>query len=727
MYTVILYRNGNDVTAKVDKEQGEDTQDTRNLIDLDKYRFLFASMEQDDKLALYKETSNNLGEDQEKLEEDEDQLDESAKEHEFADKPADNKEINNEQEESKEENQQTTKDNDRISSKIKDLIHKIDLIVGTHYIWKLLIFDGRKGLSVNGDKLQMEELEFWQLIKFYLKGYKGVNEECCESYPEEIWYMGWMEKAHIPQQPIKIEMPALETHKLSVFCVPVDIDSKMDRRYSALMISCGLLILAINQFPIGFLRHKHLYFVNLEIDRRRFVEYICSMDRILKEIRTLQKREQMNLQERRKQNFSYPDRISISSTLPKHEAPPNIEELKKRIKREQSPGNIEYALSKNAYEIRSWMYYPKGIMSDTVNQISEELDKEQQEKESLVGGFFSAEGKDKLEREKRTSLEKLSIKKKILVDQKDFEYGFRKEEDRVKKRSRKQLKGLQRFWIYLLLAIAEASFVFFMLAIKCLEDVDRIEAFSGSLQDFLKVPLMIKPVKSSSNSKVVEALFCGLQTFLRAPDEINFWNSNLVKGLLSGLEAFFRIPVIMKPSANFYLTAIAGGILSFLATPVLLGASSIFFWWYAKWHYGAYLKKNMVKKTREKDEYLSDMLNLVAEYQYCIRIDKEQMELMDQWEKQRKNLTKHDYIYHNSDLIVQKLKYLLDEDELIYPEEIVPENIDFMAEPQNVSYYWLPYKNTNCKTELNTSGYILEGMLSFIRRLWCTEDPWHIV
>ncbi len=707
MYTVILYRNGSDATAKVDKEQREDIQDTRRLIDLDKYRFLFASMEQDDRLMLYKEKNDNLREVKEfvdKLEESEEQIDGSAREQEFTDRPADDKEVNDEQKGNGKENEQTTKDKEQISPKIKELIHKIDLIVGTHYIWRLLIFDGREGLSFDGDKLQMEELEFWQLIKFYLKGYKGADEECCESYPEEIWYMGWMEKEYIPRQPVKIEMSALQMHKLSVFCMPIDIDSKMDRRYSALMISCGLLILAINQLPIGFLHHKHLYFVNLEIDRKKFVEYICSMDKSLKEIKTLQKREQMNLQERRRQSFSYPDRTlkSIGSTLPRHEAPPNIEEFKKRIKGRQSPGNIEYALSKNAYEIRSRMYYPKGIMSDTVNRISEELDKEQQEKESLVGGFLSADGKDKLEREKRTSLEKLSARKKILIDQKDFEYGFRKEEDRVKKRARKQLKGMQRFWIYLLLAIVEAFFVFFMLAIKRLDGINQIEVFSGSLQGFLKVPLIINPVKSSNNS-------------------------NLVKGFLDGLEAFFRIPVMLKTSTNFYLIAIVGGILSFLATPVLLGASSIFFWWYAKWHYVAYLKKNMVKKMKEKDEYLSDMLNLVAEYQYCIRIDKEQMELMDQWERQKKRLTKHDYIYRNSDLVVQKLKYLLDEDELIYPEEIISGNIDFMAEPQEVSYYWLPYKNANCKTELNTSGYMLEGMLSFIRRFWCTEDPWHII
>lgn len=706
MYTVILYRNGNDVTAKVDKEQREDIPNTGNLIDLDKYRFLFASMEQDDKLVLYKEKNDNLGEKQEcadKLEENEEQIDKSTKEQESTDKSSDKEKIKGEQEKSGKEHEQIIENKESISKKIKDLIHKIDLIVGTHYIWKLLIFDGREGLSVDGDKLQMEELEFWQLIKFYLKGYKGADEECCESYPEEIWYMGWMEKEHIPQKPIKIEIPALEIHKLSVFCIPVDIDSKMDRRYSALMISCGLLILAINQFPIGFLRHKHLYFVNLEIDRKKFVEYVCFIHKILDEIKVLQKREQMNLQECRKQNFSYPDRTlkSISSTLPKHEEPPNIEKLKKRITRQQSPGNVEYALGKNAYEIRSWMYYPKGIMSDTVNRISEELDKEQR-KDLLVGGFLSAEGKDKLEREKRASLEKFSVKKKILIDQKDFEYGFRREEDRVKKRARKQIKGLQRILLYLLLAIAEASFVFFMFAIKCIDDTSQIEPFSGSLQDFLKVPLMIKPVENSNDS-------------------------HLVKGFLNGLEVFLRMPVIGKSSANFYLTAIIGGVFCFLATPVLLWVSSLFFWWYAKWHYGIYLKKNMVKKTEEKDKYLSDMLDLVAEYQYCIRIDKEQVELMDQWERRRKNLTKHDYIYHNSDLVVQKLRYLLDEDELMYPEDIVPENIDFMEEPQEVSYYWLPYKNTNCKTELNTSGYMLDGMLSFIHRFWCTEDPWHIV
>lgn len=392
MYTVILYRNGN-----------VEGQDGRKL-NIDKFRFLFAGMEQDDRLALYKlDAGSNL--------------------------------------------------------KVEHIVQKIDMMVGTHRGWRLMIFDGEAKLEISQGGVKKVNEELQCIIEYYGQSDAQKDTLVCRCFPDEIWYIGWMEKRDIAQLDDLVsnqlgKSSVVNPRPLRAFSIIADVESQMGKRFSEFMACYGLLTLAINQFPAGFLSSAFLYFIESEIDWKLFGEYVNLQQENILKIEGLLEAEIMKQQKQRKDGVPCPEYFLENVEMPAQSEPPDIKKLKQRIKWRDSKADIEYALNRNSVEIRGWMYYPRGVMSGKVDKLSEALDSE-----NMSRAFLNIQGKDRLEREKRAALEELSIQNRVAMDQRSFEYELRRRGECIKKRARRRITSWQKILPYAFLAAVEAGFV----------------------------------------------------------------------------------------------------------------------------------------------------------------------------------------------------------------------------------------------------------------------------
>jgi len=539
--------------------------------------------------------------------------------------------------------------------KPQDVIRSIDNMLTTHRVWRLVVFQEADKMEIIDCSLSSVENTLQDLLWYYTKSVRGTISQRCKYYPEEVWYVGWMEKQDIVgiNDLVFNRLGDPSVCNLQVFGVPVNIDSRMEQRYSEFMICCILLILAINQFPIGFLSSRYLYFVQIEYDRKRFVKYVNTQYEIIQEIERELDAEKQKLQKQRTEGVLCPKYVPVVRDKTKRNKMPDIKEMKKRIRWGNSEADTERALNQNAFEIRGWMHYPRGVMSGVVDRLSDKLDEE-----DMAEGFLSIEGRDRLKRETRSALEKISIQRKESVDIVAFEYGLRKREEGIKKEAEKRDKGnSSRGWKicpYALLGGIEAAFgigIFFLVF------ADRM------------------------SEEIIEKIV---------------------------------IMVIL-------------GIVIFWGTVIGLGFSDRFFYWYAKKRYIRFLEKEMKGNTKKMDQYLDKMLEHIAEYQYYIRLNREQRQIERQWEQYNKRLEQHMYICHQSEDITQQLQYLLDEEDGLglagsMSSPGIRLEIDFMEEPQEVAYYWFPHKSNQSGAELNHSGYKMETMFNFIVRFKCVND-----
>lgn len=522
-----------------------------------------------------------------------------------------------------------------------EIIRKVNLMTEGHKVWRLLFFEGT-------DKIRRSCFttpgKYRNLLEYYTgSGRTGIHAKC-RCYPEEVMYLGWSEKQDIIglNRGVFKRPPAGPACNIYSFCMTALMDSEISERYSEFMACCNLLILAINQFPVGFLSSAYLYYVEAEVDRKKFAEYVNRQYNNIVEIEKLFTLESQRLQQQRKKGVPCPKYPGVPMDELAQEESPKVSELKRQIVWKESLGSIEYALNQNSYKIRKWMHYPRGVMSGVVDRIEEKLDKE-----LLAGEFLSIAGRDLLERQLENALENLRGERKKAKWQKSFEYELRKRENSIRKRVRKKLAWKQKLAMLLIAAFMEVPFLCFA----------------------LNMPL----------------------TFMEK-DYID-----------------------VGKEICWIIVSVAGALLTMFLGPV-------FFFYRERDQYAKLLKEQMEEKTEYIKEYLQRTLGLVAEYQYYIRLDREQRKLEQEWEIRNKNLRHHLCIWQQSKATKLQLRGLLDKDE----QENVPHakvDVDFGEEPQEISYYWTAYKGNSFKAELNDSGYMMEAALEFITRFRCVENP----
>lgn len=420
MYTVILYRKGNV------EEQGN------RKLTIERFRFVFAAMEQEDRLVFCE-----WG----------------------------------------------------IETNISDVIRKVDNFLGSHRVWRLLVFQGAQKMELSDHAVSSVDYEIQKLLRFYAKSALSGIKERCKYYPEEVWYAGWMEKTDMLQlnEMVLNGLVDPSVSNLRVFGIVASLESRMEQRYSEFMICCSLLILAVNQFPIGFLSSRYMYFIQLEYERRQFAEYVNAQYEDMLELKRRIDLEKQRLQKAHTGGIPCPEYIPVELEKSKRGKVPDIGDMKERIQRKGTVANVEHALNRNGDEIRGWMNYPRGIMSGKVDKLSEELDVK-----DMAEGFLSISGREGLKRETRSALEKLSIQRKVSVDMRGFEYGLRRREERIRKEAGKRTgedaSWMRKFFPFTFLGFMEALFGIGLFRLTSFFEISTVETIGlGAAIFFLTV------------------------------------------------------------------------------------------------------------------------------------------------------------------------------------------------------------------------------------------------
>lgn len=528
--------------------------------------------------------------------------------------------------------------NDEINE--KEIIREVNLMTEGHKVWRLLLFIGT---NIGKFSCYSRLGEYADLLRYYTGSGIGISVKC-RCYPEEIFCLGWAEERDVIGTNRSVFRRPQWGNVCNVysFCMIASVESEISHRQSEFMACCNLLILAINQFPVGFLSPACLYYVETEIDRKKFAEYVNRQYSDIVEIERLFTLESQRLQEQRQKGVPCPGYPGVPMDELAQEEAVDVSKLKRKIAWKESPGVIEYELNQNSYKIRKWMHFPRGVMSGVVDKMEEQLDKEQ-----LTGGFLSIAGRDLLDRQLENALESLSGERKKAKWQGNFEYELREREKGIRKTIRKKLTWKLKLVIFLIMAFAEVPFLCFALN-------------------------MLIPFIRDHYADV----------------GMGIW-------MIIVCVAFTLLVMFLGPEISFYRK---------------------------RRQYVIFLKKEIELKTEKIKEYLQHTLELVAKYQYYIRLDREQRELNQEWEIRNKNLGHHLYIWQQSKATKLQLRNLLDKEE----QENVPHakvDVDFGEEPQDIPYYWTAYKGHTFKADLNNSGYMMETALEFVTEFRCVENP----
>lgn len=367
---------------------------------------------------------------------------------------------------------------------IEEVVVSVNHALGQHYMWRLLIAGEKIAIPEKGEKIDFDKLKIRRIIKFYAGLPEGDEKAECKSYPEEIWYVGWTEylqEMEIQERiPFRSDFPMIDN--FYAFCMLMDMSSEMERKYSEFKMGCALQIMSANQFPAGFLSCNYLYFLILEMDKRKFSEYVCTQYEVLGRIRQMLENENDQLQQDRQGTFPCPEQKGKYNSMLKHDEASDLKTIKMRINWRNTPDKMDYEMDRNAQEVRRWMHYPKGVMRGELSSLSEYLDNQ-----NLAGGFLSEAGNDRLKWEKRNILEKLSGMQKVLLNQRDFERKFLDLDYKIRKKARKQLSGMERNILYILSAVMQAFFV------RCVMETSKWKVLwaENGIMKFLVLTLVI--------------------------------------------------------------------------------------------------------------------------------------------------------------------------------------------------------------------------------------------
>lgn len=275
-------------------------------------------------------------------------------------------------------------------------------------------------------------------------------------------------------------------------------------------------------------------------------------------------------------------------------------------------------------------------------------------KKARVGGFLNEAGIDRLEREKWEIIKEICMLKPKQMRQHEFEECFAEDQENLVKRA-------ERKW----------GLPLSLLLLCCLEFIECIMLFP-----------FIHYAKEVGNN-------------------------------LSWLAKFLSMFTEENQSKRVFLR---GGLIIFVIIISLYALFSFILDQTTIKKYKRDIKKKLQIKQVEKMEYMEKMLGLVAEYQYCIRLEEEQFELLNNWEFQRKCLYRHRAVWKNSIIMCEQLKHLMvEQGTSSYGCEFI--HIKFGDEPQEIEYYWLPYKDKIYLAPLNRSGRQVNVPFDFITKV----------
>lgn len=541
--------------------------------------------------------------------------------------------------------------------KEEDVYQRLDSLTSEHHEWKLLIFGGRLPAggprSRNGDLSAADLPDYRRLLEIYTDSpRKSRARHTVKGFlPVAVWFVGfqekriWMRSGASAFRTVDRAREFGSTFRAIWF--EVDNSSKMQAQFDLFRMTCGILVLALNDIPSYYLEFGYLYQMDVTVHRSDFAEYVVLLQEQLRQIGDLIRSAQKDLEKDYQTQAAYPGAALKKSSLTQ-----NRQKLVGNVAREKIAArdlaegfSLENKLDTNRRWLRAQLYFPKGILQ-------QELEKMQAGVDAAPGAGYrlNEAARDRVEREQQSALDKLRTqrKKKSRLNQTLNKVKVL-ERDMLLKKERWQWGGEK--WV--VLAALSAAEILLLLPF-CLTAL-----YTNHFPDWQRGLLLFLLLAG------VPACFCGLFCLISRLDFISAAGS-----------------------------------------------------------YEGMLKRDIDGVQKEQLRYMEDTMNLIAEYQYGVRLQKEDLGRLAALEQRKKTLRRHSGTLENGRFVCQQLSVLLGEEELKPPQSVSCPSIDFTDDPNEVEYYWVPYRHSMNMANLNESGHMVNTFFSFVSKITLRKTPY---
>lgn len=569
----------------------------------------------------------------------------------------------------------------RSGDKVEDIVNLINELTQSRQEWKLILFVGMDcGIGKNIGASLPETM--WSLIQFYTgKEFKDMPR-VRGYFPEHLYCVICGEKPRVYGPATGLftvdecfsegDRPAPVDGRFRMFWFGMDRSCEKNEYFDWLRLDCLLLILAINQIPSGVLEYGYLYQLDIDIDREIFSQYVWERQQQLEKVGQYLEIVGSNLQKGGKAGEGYPENTGFTDSLDecrkKIRKPRPLRKLRRKDLRDAD--KLKQKLEENRREVHAQIYFPRGLLREEAARIQDKV-----EKRPEVGEMLSTAGRDLLEYRMWENLEKICKLKRVPLNQEEYERKYEEREEAILQCAQKKMKRSVKVLACLLLSVVEWG--------------------------------IIMPFLQYSVQKGREG-FENLLYRLLIKDRLNRFPWEGIKGLWT-----YGVVWLVCLAAVFIIVFLC----SFVKEICVIGCYSCITWKIGcrQEKKNSYLGRKMGTRQERKIRYYEKAVNLLAEYQYCIRLLKEQEERERDWEVKMNRLQGHRNAWKQNRAVCRQLKFFAyPEDE---HEDMSADHFDIGEDPGQVEYYWIPFKESSAEAELNGSGYYVRGMFRFITQI----------
>lgn len=546
----------------------------------------------------------------------------------------------------------------------RHILDVLNEITQSHQEWKLILYGGMVKVT---DSYLREEMP--GEVRTLLRLYSGIHSESgmkiMGSFPEYVYYVVGSSvqfpTARKDSELFTIDRERSLGKRFRMFRFWVDASCERSRLFDLFRLNCALLALAVNEIPSGITEYGYLYHLDLEIDQDLFGKYVLEQEQTVDKMREYLESESARLQNQRNMGEGYPSEISFKNQLKKcsDSLAKGGSIIKLKWKDLSRITILNEKLDKNMKWVRSRLFFPKGILREEASRMQQMVESEQG-----AGDFLSEAGWDKIKREMDDRLEKICTTKTIQLEQERFIDEFKKKEETVRQCARKKMTPEIKTAACFILAVTQMILIMPFVFYSWMEG-------RGSGSQNLIYKIMNQVNKSTG---VLE-------------DGIAGW-------LLTG----FIILLLCMALVFFIVQA--------LGTGYECGILH---------NYHNHIFNGINKKQRQKTLYYENVINLLAEYQYYMRLLREQKEREEKWEEERKRLSRHRSAWKQSYAVCQQMKTFLNEETDV--SNLTQSSFAIQEEPGQIEYYWAPFKDGKGMAELNRSGSYLRVLFGFVTRI----------
>jgi len=547
-------------------------------------------------------------------------------------------------------------------TKAAEIVNTLNGLTQSRREWRLIVFAGagyhikkRPGKGMEKALEQGIPEEVRKLIRLYTRKGSGDLPRVSGYFPDQLYCVvcGDRPIAQSRSSGLFTVDDAREFGgSFRMFWFDMDTSSRKNEMFDWFRLDCILLILAVNQIPSGSLEYGYLYHLDIDIDDEQFDRYVLEQEMRLKKVGQYLETVSDSLQRVRKTGEGYVEDTAFEDTLDEcrrsMRKPGVIRELRRKDLRHQT--QVERVLEANRREIHARIYFPKGLLREEAARIQDRV-----EKRPGAEDFLSAAGRDLLERRVWEKLEDICKKKRVPLKQTEYEREYEEREEAVRQCARKKMDRRVKVLACLLLSVLECVML---------------------------MPFLIYSVRSGSAT----VLYSVMQWF------------HMDKLPWEGTKMMLTVAMLWV------------GCAAFAGMAVLLCSLVREMWLIHMYHKHVCVRIN--KRQEQRIQYYEDVVNLLAEYQYCIRLLREQRERELNWEAKMKGLQNHRNVWKQNSAVCRQLRFFTRRDGEY--ADVPTVSFDIQEDPRQIEYYWIPFKEGQGKAELNGSGYYVRGIFGFI-------------